>query len=487
MTAVPLRQLAFDYSFPSSDASSQGNAPLSAAGDQGVGIPGSSWLPPPPVSETQLQKGVDDWTEAVSEAVSQGVGTGHENLLHQLDLLGPASSDACQAPEHTLPAPHLEAAAGKEGTLHGQVEADKRGQQHGHVMEAKPLAQDEEDNEEQIMLAALEMAERQLYAASGNHGKTRAPDVASPALAASGPSSPQPLLRPQPVPQDASHTAVGADVQGSKCCALKSKTAGADAGGDIRDAVLGHEDGMRHHDAASCQHASAAGGAVGTKRRAFGDEWGERPHQWAQPPFLEPVPLPCAEVTEVFVTQGANAAGAAGGGRAEEGTKRRASWACGRVLDESFEGDLAELDAGALGVEVRAMEAAQEAGTLGVEGGEQEQKAGADRAARAYWSPKLRPVQDPVHVDFDRGSSQAFGLTLTLDDVPFVAGDVSFVECADHARHGAALGVCPMADDGEEEGMDLPAAAEQENSQEVETKMCHCGSGMCVLVSVCGA
>ena len=281
--AVPLRQLAFDYSLPSSDASSQGGVPLSAAGDQGVGIPGSSWLPPPPVSETQLQKGVDDWTDAVS----QGVEAGHENLLQQLDLIVPASSDACQAPQNTLPTPHLQAAAGKEGTQHGQVDADKTGLQHdGQVMAAMPLAPGEEDDEEQIMLAALEMAERQLCAASSSRGKTCAPDVVSPALAANEPSSPQP---PQPVPQDASRMAGGADAQGSKCCAHVSKTA----------------------------------------------------------------------------------------------------------------------------------------------------------------------------------------------DVPFV-GDVGFVECADRARQDAALGVCLAADEGEEKGMDLPAAAVQKYSQEAETGMCHCGSGVCV-------
>ena len=470
--AVPLRQLAFDYSLPSSDASSQGGVPLSAAGDQGVGIPGSSWLPPPPVSETQLQKGVDDWTDAVS----QGVEAGHENLLQQLDLIVPASSDACQAPQNTLPTPHLQAAAGKEGTQHGQVDADKTGLQHdGQVMAAMPLAPGEEDDEEQIMLAALEMAERQLCAASSSRGKTCAPDVVSPALAANEPSSPQP---PQPVPQDASRMAGGADAQGSKCCAHVSKTAGVDAGGGVRDAVMRHEDGTCHQDAALCQHASAAGGAVGTKRKALGNDEGERPHQWAQAPFLEPVPLPCAEATEVFEFQGANAAGAAGGGRAEEGKKGRASWACGQVLDESLERDLVSLDR-ALGAEDRATEAAHEVGTPGVEGGEQEQEARAGRKACAYWSPKLRPVHDPVHVDFDRGCSQAFGLTLALEDVPFV-GDVSFVECADRARHDAALGVCLVADEGEEKGMDLPAAAVQEYSQEAETRMCHCGSGVCV-------
>ena len=93
-----------------------------------------------------------------------------------------------------------------------------------------------------------------------------------------------------------------------------------------------------------------------------------------------------------------------------------------------------------------------------------------------YWSPKLKPVFEAVAVDFDRGGSQAFGLG--VEEVSFLTGGASFLECREKACGDADLGVGAAAfeqDEGDHGWQALQAG--QQHAQIGEDRMCGCGSG----------
>jgi hypothetical protein len=88
-------------------------------------------------------------------------------------------------------------------------------------------------------------------------------------------------------------------------------------------------------------------------------------------------------------------------------------------------------------------------------------------------------VFEAVAVDFDRGGSQAFGLG--VEEVSFLTGGASFLECKEKACGDTDLGVGAAAvgqDEGDMGWQALQALQTgQEHAQMEGDRMCGCGSG----------